>query len=984
MKIGFRVLFCVLALIVLSFGVIAKDAQKVGSGIENLKAGCTGSDLADGKGTHFVCGYWGPVEWKNPESYASQLADQGRSLTACKKKLACGCISGGDFSIPLPAYEVPTDEKKKGEPQNVDAKIDLVVSGSGKLTLLWGTIPLGSVTGASKEPAAVNFPLVDPVTKKPLITQSGPNTISFFNDKTTISTQSCFHVSYEYDFMNDSDSVPNVCTNNNGAWINTTDEDLEFRCCGNDPQAGGDFMNVVTAVDSDHPDDRTKDFEAMCIVDASGKWQWLTKKEMGNVANVKFIDGEKKWEGTAVYTDAGPRYCGPSLVDFEGATGDPQKLEIEMAANAKSEDFSAYQATGAKPVMHGFACAMANPLANPPAVAAVECYGGDPKKAWTTIATIGGDAGFKKTYKTGETVNSSEDGETEYFCTESGAWMSDIDDQETCEAASNSDPKIQWTGTHCCGFRPGQYYNEPALTFLNPDSQKIEWKALVPPAGCWNSTPIQGVGTQNPASSTAAAIWRFVGERIPYDKLFINAGGTLTNRSIMNYNGTFYGCNMAGNTVLSRTWCIPGKATCNADKTGFVEYDGKCNPIATACPTGRSCVESEKVEAHCARVLPKYKCGTAPATDPNTRYELINTELKNGKKCADINPLTPNCSVDTCVKNNDDGSVTAYFKAVLKVQKTGCYAAIRPDDLGDNAKDLETVLLPATDDPKLKSCYDKEGKLKPTANKKCFRIVDKKVFNGVAPKDKAAKAIFDYVKCYNWMTGNEYLSAKATTTQSSELWKIGGTGSVIDMLKKVPACSCGAQALPPTEGITKTSIKSAIEVKIECIKCKTPTKPDKMGTATAAGTGKPMTGVATLYRCFSTSYDHRTTTTPCKTGFTEEAKWYIPKAAKVGGTTLAGKTLYSVFVKDSVNDYMTTTNVADSLQADKPKRTTLGYLLASATPEIGGAAVALYSCVTVDGKDHYDSTDPACEGQQVVGDGRLQPMGYVWKVAPTK
>lgn len=147
-----------------------------------------------------------------------------------------------------------------------------------------------------------------------------------------------------------------------------------------------------------------------------------------------------------------------------------------------------------------------------------------------------------------------------YYCVSDKRWLLDIDaaGENTCVRGG-----FTWTGTHCCGDnRPNEYYNDNT-------------------GGCWNRQPV------------------------------VNSYAPTGNNSIINYNGKFYGCNVADpallaiNDIYKNTQLVENRGTCDVKgnlvctsagqwvATSQAPYCAKFNFVGTAqgfCQDSTQCL----------------------------------------------------------------------------------------------------------------------------------------------------------------------------------------------------------------------------------------------------------------------------------------------------------------------------------------------------------------------------------------------------------
>jgi hypothetical protein len=307
------------------------------------------------------------------------------------------------------------------------------------------------------------------------------------------------------------------CEQKAGMWF--PNAPAGYRCCGDNTASGADFMMLVNQ----------GQIKAGLCVKTPKRWQWITRGDAGKIFRIE-LDGVLKGS-EAVWTDNGPRVCGPTV---KGSVGDPLPLGVETFTG---EFFKDDPFLPPKTVYNDFTCTRTGASA----YAAVECKGKHDAWSEQNMNPI-------RVHELGSNVTSLFD-TTPYWCGGDGRWKLNLDnDQEACMMAGqlkiNPLTKIMpivWTGSRCCGEQPEEFYSDPL--FAPVRDAKGNYMPPYAVSGCWNSNAVRGTGK----------VRRFLDEVAPKDLALKANGGEAGNYSIINFNGTFHGCKLPPSLGLPQT-----------------------------------------------------------------------------------------------------------------------------------------------------------------------------------------------------------------------------------------------------------------------------------------------------------------------------------------------------------------------------------------------------------------------------------------------
>ena len=950
MRVLVRLAFLALVVAALSVCVVAAKPTAVETGNTAPPTKCTKMNDIPG-GEHWHCDVWAPVEPNNLASYDPPFQPQwDQTFCSDAKRQVCGCIVKGTFTLQIPNPTVPGSE---GIVINVNGSIKGIVSGKGLLTVSQGanSVATGD-NGYPQTPATPKGPNV--------VLNAGANQFSFNNqvngkDAPVDSAESCIWFSYDYDLLKGAVGAEyndTLCHNMGGVWL--AGAEVGHKCCGADTTVGGDFMSVVDV----HTPDSTDVTQALCVKTQDGTWKWISKDIPGQVIPIKF---DYKDEGgaskvyqyaTAVYTDDGPRYCGPDVDEkgLTGNTGDPQLLSSELSSCPPSGSNSGWGNTG-QTINHGYLCVHDEVNDQYPMA---ECTGKDTHtKACTQDANMKpwvSDIGANATFAGDDST---------YYCTATGTWLTEVDDEETCAAAN-----LVWTGSRCCGFGPGQYYNDVS-TLVAGDTPTSPKKWEYDPAGCWNSTTIFGTGTEKSdnarivGTTVADPAFRLPGKGVSSWPTAVTNNPVLMNRSILNFNGTFQACLLPDITVpllgalhhpyLDIHWCEAGRRQCGDDKgldTGKVyEMDSTCHfKLALACAYGCQATETG---ANCKTSISCNSDNTAVVTTTSLGKTVT-------KKCPDNKPI---CDKGVCeAKPPASGFDTKEFNGLIKqTSRNSCGVALI--DSGDTKLDW-----PDTDVTK---CWNTKTtpatmNLK-TNNKLCYPIIQKNLYNTPVPRGTRVDTM---KRCVDWLLQPSD-STKQILTKATK--GVAATGT--------PTPPRGKAWLDVSKNDWATKGWDALAKECECgiVFTKMPSAKDPHFTIECQvkreGQDCTACNAVLLVRCYNGT-DHVTALQgKCPAGYPEEPVVF-GYASSQPGTGLVP--LYQT--KPSANDFMSSIS-PDKETPPQSKNTIIAYISSSADPS--RATRALNRCIVPASGDHFDSPDPACE---VGGGGHTDAgiLGYVW------
>lgn len=308
------------------------------------------------------------------------------------------------------------------------------------------------------------------------------------------------------------------CEQKAGMWF--PNAPAGYHCCGDN--TGGNASDFMMLVNQGQ-------IKAGLCVKTPTKWQWITRGDAGKIFRIELAGVLKGSE--AVWTDNGPRVCGPTV---KGSVGDPLPLGVETftAELFKDDPFLAPIT-----VYNEYTCTRAGASA----YAAVECKGNH--NAWSDQSN-----NPLRVHESGSNVTSIFD-TVPYWCGSEGRWKRNLDsDQEACTLAGQlkmnpvtKNLPIMWTGTRCCGEQQEEFYSDPLPAPIR--DAKGNYMPPYAVSGCWDSNAVRGTGK----------VRRFVDEVAPKDPTLKANGGEVVNYSIINFNGTFHGCMLPPSLGLPQT-----------------------------------------------------------------------------------------------------------------------------------------------------------------------------------------------------------------------------------------------------------------------------------------------------------------------------------------------------------------------------------------------------------------------------------------------